>query len=41
MRIVATLVARTESTQLPGKTPAPILGRPMLALLLVAVSCRN
>jgi spore coat polysaccharide biosynthesis protein SpsF len=34
MKIVATIEARMESTRLPGKTVAPILGRPMLELLI-------
>lgn len=33
MRIVSTVEARMGSTRLPGKTMAPILGRPMLELL--------
>lgn len=34
MKIVATIEARMASTRLPGKTLAPILGRPMLELLI-------
>jgi spore coat polysaccharide biosynthesis protein SpsF len=34
MKIVATIEARMESSRLPGKTLAPILGRPMLEMLI-------
>ena len=37
MKIVATIEARMESSRLPGKTLSPILGRPMLELLLERV----
>lgn len=37
MRIVATIEARMESSRLPGKTLGPILGRPMLELLIERV----
>mgnify|MGYP003520681713 CR=1 FL=1 len=34
MRIVATIEARMRSSRLPGKVLLPILGRPMLALMI-------
>jgi len=34
MKVVAIIEARMASTRLPGKTLAPIMGRPMLALLI-------
>lgn len=34
MKIVSTIEARMGSTRLPGKTLAPIIGRPMLELLV-------
>jgi len=34
VKIVATIEARMESSRLPGKTLAPILGRPMLEMLI-------
>ncbi len=34
MKILTTIEARMESTRLPGKTLAPILGRPMLEMLI-------
>ena len=34
MKVVATIEARMGSSRLPGKTLAPILGRPMLELLV-------
>jgi len=34
MKIVATIEARMRSSRLPGKVVKPILGRPMLALLI-------
>jgi spore coat polysaccharide biosynthesis protein SpsF len=34
MKVVATVEARMGSTRLPGKTLAPIMGRPMLELLI-------
>ena len=34
MRIVATIEARMRSTRLPGKVLKPILGRPMLELMI-------
>ena len=34
MRVVATIEARMRSTRLPGKVLKPILGRPMLALMI-------
>lgn len=37
MKIVATVEARMESSRLPGKTLAPILGRPMLEVLIERV----
>ena len=37
MKIVATIEARMESSRLPGKTLAPVLGRPMLELLIERV----
>jgi len=38
MRIVSTVEARMGSTRLPGKTLAPIMGRPMLDLLIERLS---
>lgn len=34
MKTLATIEARMESTRLPGKTLAPVLGRPMLGLMI-------
>jgi len=34
MKVVATVEARMSSTRFPGKTLAPIMGRPMLELLI-------
>jgi spore coat polysaccharide biosynthesis protein SpsF len=34
MKVVATIEARMESSRLPGKTLAPILGRPMLEMFI-------
>ena len=34
MKVVATIEARMKSTRLPGKNLRPILGKPMLEMLI-------
>lgn len=42
MRVVATIEARMTSTRLPGKSMKPILGKPMLELLIERVkNCKK